>query len=88
MRDQSIDCEDMFVCANQKCVNRTKVCDGKNDCLDRSDEKVCTMQNLDYEIRLAGANSSHEGRVEVKSKHDDHIYRFFFILIDSFFFLS
>ncbi|XP_058789027.1 uncharacterized protein LOC131662991 [Phymastichus coffea] len=66
MRAHTIDCEDMFVCANKKCVNRTKVCDGKNDCFDRSDEKVCTVQNLDYNIRLAGANSSHEGRVEVK----------------------
>lgn len=67
MRDHTLDCDDMFVCANQKCVNRTAVCDGKNDCLDRSDEKICTVENLGYAIRLAGTNSSHEGRVEVKS---------------------
>jgi hypothetical protein len=68
MRDRSLDCEDMFVCDNQKCINRTKVCDGRNDCVDRSDERICTVENLGYAIRLAGANSSHEGRVEIKSK--------------------
>lgn len=66
MTERSINCRDMFVCNNQKCVNQSRVCDGKNDCGDRSDENVCTAQNLDYAIRLAGSNSSNEGRVEVK----------------------
>ncbi|XP_023248280.1 uncharacterized protein LOC106641736 [Copidosoma floridanum] len=67
MRDRSIDCDDMFVCANGKCVDRGKVCDGKNDCIDRSDEKTCTAEKLDYGIRLVGSNLSHEGRIEVKT---------------------
>ncbi|KAJ8674874.1 hypothetical protein QAD02_010660 [Eretmocerus hayati] len=66
LRDLSIDCDGKFVCANQKCINQTRVCDGKNDCLDRSDEKVCSAANLDYGIRLAGTNSTREGRVEVR----------------------
>jgi len=68
MRERSVDCDNMYICDNHKCINQSQVCDGKNDCHDRSDESVCTVENLDYGIRLAGANDSHEGRIEVKSK--------------------
>ncbi|XP_076175062.1 uncharacterized protein LOC143150566 isoform X2 [Ptiloglossa arizonensis] len=66
MTDRSIDCEGMFVCGNGKCINQTKVCNGKNDCNDRSDENICTVENLDYAIRLAGSENKYEGRIEVK----------------------
>ncbi|KAL0104423.1 hypothetical protein PUN28_017273 [Cardiocondyla obscurior] len=66
LKERSLNCDGMYVCNNRKCINQTKVCDGKNDCDDRSDEKICTAANLDYDIRLAGANNSHEGRIEVK----------------------
>ncbi|XP_012249478.1 uncharacterized protein LOC100742970 isoform X2 [Bombus impatiens] len=66
MKDRSIDCNGMFVCENRKCINKTQVCNGKNDCNDRSDERICTVENLDYQIRLAGSENDYEGRVEVK----------------------
>ncbi|CAL7933954.1 unnamed protein product [Xylocopa violacea] len=66
MKERSIDCDGMFVCENKKCVNQSQVCNGKNDCNDRSDEKMCTAENLDYDIRLAGSDNKHEGRIEVK----------------------
>ncbi|KAK2582941.1 hypothetical protein KPH14_009002 [Odynerus spinipes] len=66
MKERSINCNNMFVCENRKCINQTLVCNGKNDCNDRSDEKICTVENLDYDIRLAGSDNPEEGRIEVK----------------------
>ncbi|XP_017796224.1 PREDICTED: uncharacterized protein LOC108577555 [Habropoda laboriosa] len=66
MKERSMNCEGMFVCGNGKCINQSQVCNGKNDCNDRSDENICTVENLDYAIRLAGSEDDSEGRVEVK----------------------
>ncbi len=35
-----------FKCLNSKCVSGDKVCDGENDCGDRSDEKNCSKNHL------------------------------------------
>lgn len=66
MTSRAIDCNRKFICDNKKCINQTEVCDGKNNCGDRSDENICTAENLDYGIRLGGSDNNYEGRVEVK----------------------
>lgn len=75
MKERSINCDDMFICGNRKCINQTLVCNGKNDCNDRTDENICSVKNLGYAIRLAGSDNSDEGRIEVKSKHAKLIFR-------------
>ncbi|XP_050429551.1 uncharacterized protein LOC126838845 isoform X3 [Adelges cooleyi] len=62
------ECLGKFVCDNGNCIDKQKECDGHNDCGDRSDERNCTSAKkmMGYEIRLAGGNSTNEGRVEVK----------------------
>ncbi|GBL69053.1 hypothetical protein AVEN_241844-1 [Araneus ventricosus] len=32
---------DQFKCLNNKCVQRTDICNGRNDCGDNSDENYC-----------------------------------------------
>ncbi|XP_015590101.1 uncharacterized protein LOC107265302 isoform X3 [Cephus cinctus] len=66
MTDRSVICNDMFRCNNGKCISQLLRCDGKNDCNDHSDEITCTLEELDYDIRLSGTSNSHEGRIEVK----------------------
>ncbi|VVC45038.1 C-type lectin fold,Low-density lipoprotein (LDL) receptor class A, conserved site,Kringle-like fold,SRCR [Cinara cedri] len=64
--ETSAPCTGQFICENGNCIDKSKECDGHNDCGDRSDEVKCTGAMMGYEIRLAGGNSTNEGRVEVK----------------------
>lgn len=33
--------ENMFRCSDGTCIDTRRVCDGREDCIDRSDEKEC-----------------------------------------------
>lgn len=54
-------CKNKFICDNGKCIEQTKVCNGKDDCGSRADERNCS--HIGYEVRLS---NKHQGRVEVK----------------------
>uniref|UniRef100_A0A8D9F791 Neurotrypsin n=1 Tax=Cacopsylla melanoneura TaxID=428564 RepID=A0A8D9F791_9HEMI len=65
---KSINCEGKFLCQNGKCISKTELCNGFNNCGDRSDEMDCPNIELGYEVRLNSgvSNVTHLGRVEVK----------------------
>ncbi|XP_060533809.1 uncharacterized protein LOC132706475 [Cylas formicarius] len=65
-RSTSETCGSNLKCNNGKCLKDAKsICDGVDDCGDRSDEKHCKPADYGYKIKLAGSPNPHEGRLEV-----------------------
>ncbi|XP_066954752.1 uncharacterized protein [Macrobrachium rosenbergii] len=65
LRSRRSSCGIRFKCNNERCIDRSNVCNGNNDCGDNSDEGQCQM-SLKYETKLVGGSGSHEGNVQIK----------------------
>lgn len=67
LRSQLNNCEGMFRCNNSRCLPRTMVCDGVDQCHDFSDETDCGANDA-VRVRLVGGDTNMTGRVEVYYK--------------------
>uniref|UniRef100_A0AAG5D0X4 Scavenger receptor class A n=1 Tax=Anopheles atroparvus TaxID=41427 RepID=A0AAG5D0X4_ANOAO len=54
-------CYGKFVCGNGVCIDEAEVCDGRDGCGNRADEKVC--EHIGYEMKLS---KKAQGSVQVK----------------------
>lgn len=83
-------CGTKFKCNNGRCISKSSVCNGKNDCLDNSDEAKC-LTPLEHFIKLSGGKNAGEGNIEVwaicigTNNFMLNTFRYFFILTFNFF---
>ncbi|KAL8565021.1 hypothetical protein ACOMHN_003397 [Nucella lapillus] len=64
LNSEAVNCTGKFRCQNDRCIQAEKVCNGRDDCGDLSDELNCATQAPPMKVRLAGGGEN-EGRVEV-----------------------
>ncbi|BES87727.1 serine protease [Nesidiocoris tenuis] len=64
---KSLRCNGLFVCDNGKCLSSSSLCNGKDECGDKSDEKNCSWLEQGIQLKLVDGNSKSEGTIEVKA---------------------
>ncbi|XP_044764344.1 uncharacterized protein LOC123320918 [Coccinella septempunctata] len=67
LKSSKLDCSNMLKCDNNKCIQKSQICDGQDDCGDREDEKNCPAEKIGYNIRLNGGKNPWEGRIEISA---------------------
>ena len=71
---------DRFVCDNQsKCLNHTDLCNGKNDCIDQTDERICFWNRTrcpKSEFTCADEKRCHSSRCDSKAECIDKSHWF------------
>lgn len=65
LKTSKLDCTNKFKCNNNKCIEKSQICDGQDDCGGREDEMNCSAEKIGYGIRLKGGKQPWEGRIEV-----------------------
>ncbi|KAK9506432.1 hypothetical protein O3M35_008374 [Rhynocoris fuscipes] len=65
LKTKSLRCDGLFVCENGKCLSNSTLCNNKDDCGDKSDEKNCTWLENEFKIKLTGSSVLNEGTIQV-----------------------
>lgn len=69
LRSQRVTCNETLRCPSGKCLeDGARLCDGKDDCGDKHDERDCDARP-NVRLRLAGGRANNEGRVEIAAFH-------------------
>uniref|UniRef100_A0A0A9YIK1 Neurotrypsin n=1 Tax=Lygus hesperus TaxID=30085 RepID=A0A0A9YIK1_LYGHE len=64
---KTLRCNGLFVCDNGKCLGSSSLCNGRDECGDKSDEKNCSWLEQGIQLKLIAGASKTEGVIQVKA---------------------